>query len=98
VTSEERKQMINRILIEEFEIDPTLLTPQASLQEKLGLDSLDAVDLVVSVERKFHCRLDEQQIKQMRCVQDIYDYVERFAASAPGNTAVVAKMEEGAQL
>ena len=40
-------------LVEEFEVDPAKITPQANLKETLELDSLDYIDLVVVVESNF---------------------------------------------
>lgn len=47
------KEKINLILSEEFELEPNELLPEAKLYEDLGLDSLDAVDMVVAFEKSF---------------------------------------------
>jgi acyl carrier protein len=44
---------VNEFLAEEFEVDPSVITPEGSLKETLDLDSLDYVDLVVVVESNF---------------------------------------------
>ncbi len=53
MTTEEIIQKANAVLASEFEIDETAITPEASLKETLGLDSLDLVDVVVLVEQNF---------------------------------------------
>ena len=70
-------QRINSILIEGFEIEASLLKPEASLGEDLGLDSLDAVDLVVAIEKEFACRISEPEARSMRKLQDIYGGVQK---------------------
>ncbi len=68
---------INEVMVQGFEIAPELLKPDARLMEDLGLDSLDGVDLVVAIEKKMGCRVDESTARSMRTMKNIYDYVER---------------------
>ena len=82
MTPEEIRQEINEIMVEGFEIDPDLLEPEARLADDLGLDSLDGVDLVVAVEKRFNCRIEETQARAMRTLKDIYDYIDQWHASA----------------
>ena len=46
-------ETINRILVEELEVNESVNEPQADFLESLGLDSLDYVDLVVIIEETF---------------------------------------------
>ena len=82
MSNDEIMNRIKQILVEEFEVDPARLQPHATLRESLGLDSLDAVDLVVSIERKFGCRIQEDSLKEMRTLGDISRYVEQYVATA----------------
>ncbi len=68
---------LNEIMEEDFEIDPSLLKPEALLRENLELDSLDAVDLIVAIEKQFGCRIDEEEARTMRTLNDVYDSVEQ---------------------
>ena len=79
MTLEELVAGLNEILVEQFEIDPGLLHPEARLREDLELDSLDAVDLVVAIEKKFGCRIKEADARQMRILRDISDYIQQWA-------------------
>ena len=45
-------EKINGFLVEEFEVDPAKITPDANLKDTLELDSLDYIDLVVVVEKQ----------------------------------------------
>ncbi|MFG1175113.1 acyl carrier protein [Erwiniaceae bacterium CAU 1747] len=47
------KERVNQVLAEEFELEQNELLPEARLYEDLGLDSLDAVDMVVAFEKAF---------------------------------------------
>lgn len=66
----------NQILIDEFEIEPSLLHPKAQLREDLELDSLDGIDLVVAIEKHFKVRIPESDAREMQTLQDIYNHIE----------------------
>lgn len=68
---------VNKIMIEGFEVDPDLLTPEARLKDDLGLDSLDGVDLVVALEKTFGCRIAEEDARQIKTLQDIYSHIQK---------------------
>jgi acyl carrier protein len=74
MTKDEVFSAINEIMVTGFEVDPDILKPQAHLMDDLGLDSLDGVDLVVAIEKKFGCRLEESEVRSMATLGDIYDY------------------------
>lgn len=69
--------LLNTILEEDFEIDAALLKPEASLRDDLDLDSLDGIDLIVAIEKKFHFRVDEEEARSIRTLNDIYESIER---------------------
>lgn len=66
---------LNAILEEDFEIEPELLVPAARMGEDLELDSLDAVDLIVAIEKRFGFRMDEEEARKMETLEDIYDAI-----------------------
>jgi acyl carrier protein len=84
MTQKEVAAEVDKILVEGFEIEPTLLTPAARLIDDLGLDSLDAVDLVVAIEKKFGCRLEETQVRSMRVLGDVYQCCGQIAGNGEG--------------
>lgn len=74
ISDEELRQQVVEILAEEFELDPGLLGPEATLYEELGLDSLDAVDMVVVLEKKFGMKLnDEEALRSIRTMNDLFE-------------------------
>ena len=66
---------VNRVVVEEFEAEPELLVPESRLREEIGLDSLDAVDLVISLELAFGFRIPEEEVKGILTLGDIYDRI-----------------------
>ena len=74
--SDEIIQRVNRVFSETFEIDPVKLTPEAKLFDDLGLDSLDAVDLVVSLKEE--CGVDlrkDPRVRKILTMNDVYKLV-----------------------
>ncbi|PRD48934.1 acyl carrier protein [Sphingobacterium haloxyli] len=70
-------QKINEILVDEFEVDEQIISPEASLKESLDLDSLDYVDLVVIIESNFGVKLAEADFEGVVTFQDFYNIVEQ---------------------
>lgn len=76
-------ETINAVLEEEFEIDPELLKPEALLYEDVGLDSLDAVDLIVMVDKELGVRIEEDEARELRTLQDVYNIIEELLKVKP---------------
>ena len=73
ITDDVIYQRVNTIFIEEFELEPEQLVPEATLYDDLGLDSLDAVDMVVALEKEFGVKMkDEESIRSVRTLDDLY--------------------------
>lgn len=69
-------EKINVFLVDEFEVDNDDIKPNANLKDTLGLDSLDYVDLVVSVESNFGVKLVEVDFVGIATFQNFYDLIE----------------------
>ncbi len=71
------QEMVNQVFEESFEIDREELFAEKSIFEDLGLDSLDIVDLVVALQKKFNVRIrDDNRVREIRTLGDIYDFIE----------------------
>jgi acyl carrier protein len=73
MTNDDIFQQLKEILSVEFEIDPSLITPDARLYEELDLDSIDAVDMVVKMKEHIPGKIDPALFKTARTVQDIVE-------------------------
>lgn len=69
-------EKINDFLIDEFEVEEENIAPGANLKEALELDSLDFVDLVVSVESNFGVKLVGEDFVNVLTLQDFYNLIE----------------------
>ena len=69
---------VRKTLVELFDIAPEDITPEARLYEDLDIDSIDAVDMVVELKRFTGRRIDPDDFKSVRTVQDVLDAVDRL--------------------
>ncbi|MDP5198483.1 acyl carrier protein [Flavobacterium sp. DG2-3] len=76
MNKEEIIARINGFLVDEFEVDNDDIEPNANLKDTLGLDSLDYVDLVVSIEANFGVKLVEADFVGISDFQSFYDLIE----------------------
>ena len=65
------------VLAEEFEIEESKITPDASLKDTLGLDSLDLIDVVVLVEQNFGVTLVGTDFVGIKTFRDFYELLNR---------------------
>lgn len=76
-------EIVNQVLEDEFEIDANLLKPEALLYEDIGLDSLDAVDLIVIVDKRLGVRIDEEQARAIKTLEDVYNTIDGLLKVKP---------------
>ena len=72
---EKIKEIINSTL----SCGEDVITLEASLIDDLGADSLDAVELCMTIEEEFDITIPEDKIADLKTVKDIVDYVESLA-------------------
>ena len=64
------------ILVEQLECNPEDITMESLLVDDLGADSLDAIDIVMSVEDTFKVEVPDEIIEKIETVGDIVNYIE----------------------
>ena len=80
ITRDEIIKRTNEALKKEFEFTDAQLNPTARLRDDLGLDSLDAVDMVVVLEQQFGVTLrQDYDLRTMVTLNDLYDFIEKLA-------------------
>ena len=95
LTREEIIEAVNGALVDEMELDPAELAPEKTFFDDLGLDSLDMVDLMIGLQRKFGVSLREnEEIKKVRTLGDVYDFFEKYQAELT-KQAEAARRQQG---
>ena len=81
LTRDEIIEAVNNALVNEMELDPDELSPEKTFFDDLGLDSIDMVDLIIGLQRKFGVSLrEDDEIKKVRTLEDVYDFFDQFQA------------------
>ena len=94
LTREEIIEAVNGALVNEMELDPAELAPEKTFFDDLGLDSLDMVDLMIGLQRKFGVSLrDNEEIKKVRTLGDVYDFFEKYQAELTRQAEEAAKKQ-----
>lgn len=70
-------KVVSSYLVKDFEVPSEKIRPDANLFKDLGLDSIDALDWFAKMESTIHLPIVEQDIKKVRTVRDVVDYVMR---------------------
>ena len=82
MTREDIFAQIKGALVELFEVDEEAIIPEARLYQDLELDSIDAIDLVVHLQKLTGKKIKPEEFKSVRSVNDVVDAVERLLAGA----------------
>jgi acyl carrier protein len=71
---------LRRIISEQLGVDESQVTPNASFEEDLNADSLDLVELIMSLEEEFHIEISEEDAEKIRTVGDAAEYIREHGA------------------
>ena len=82
VSQEEIIAGIAEIIEEVTGIEPSEITPEKSFVDDLDIDSLSMVEIAVAAQDKFGVEIPDDQLKDLKTVQDVIDYVRRAEVSA----------------
>ena len=67
---------VKEIIVDQLDADENDVTQDASITDDLGADSLDVVDLVMSIEEEFDIEVPDEEVANMKTVGDIVKYIE----------------------
>ena len=69
-------EKVRDILVDQLDVEEEKVTMDASITDDLGADSLDVVDLVMSLEEEFDVEIPDTQVENIKTVGDIVRYIE----------------------
>ena len=69
-------EKLKAILSEQFDVEEDSITLESSITEDLGADSLDVVDLLMSIEDEFEVEVPDSEVENIKTVGDLVKYIE----------------------
>ncbi|MGN0537766.1 MAG: acyl carrier protein [Acutalibacteraceae bacterium] len=69
-------EKVKSILSEQFDTEEDKITAETSITNDLGADSLDVVDLLMSIEDEFEVEVPDEEIENIKTVGDLVKYIE----------------------
>ena len=75
VTEEKVFEKVKSILVDEFEVDANAISMEANLFTELNLDSLDAIDLIVTLDKELGIETKTEEMKNLQTIRDVCDFI-----------------------
>ena len=67
---------LKKIIVDQLGVDESEVVPSASFVEDLNADSLDLVELIMSLEEEFKLQISDEDAEKITTVQEAEDYIE----------------------
>ncbi|MEA2720563.1 MAG: acyl carrier protein [Candidatus Eremiobacteraeota bacterium] len=72
---------VKKIIVEQLGVEENEVTPEASITDDLGADSLDQVELVMAFETEFGIDIPDEEAEKIKTVGDAVQKIDNVAAS-----------------
>ena len=69
-------EKVKMILSSQFDVEEDSITPETNIADDLGADSLDVVDMLMSLEDEFDVEIPDEEIERIRTVGELVAYIE----------------------
>ncbi len=75
------EEKVRQIIVDQLGVEPDDVTPAASFVDDLGADSLDRVELIMSLVETFDVEIPDEDAEKISTVKDAVDYIQKNAKS-----------------
>lgn len=82
MTSPEMESRLKKIVAEQLGVDESEIVPNAHFADDLNADSLDLVEMIMSLEEEFGVEIPDEDAKDILTVQDAMDYIDTHTPTA----------------
>lgn len=69
-------EKVKSIIADQLDVEEDKVVAEASITDDLGADSLDVVDLIMSIEEEFDIEIPDEAVEDIKTVGDIVKYIE----------------------
>jgi len=69
------QEKVRKIIADKLSVDLDEVVPEASFVDDLGADSLDLVELIMSMEEEFEIDISDEEAEKLLTVKDAFDYI-----------------------
>lgn len=69
-------EKIREIVASQFDVDENTVTMETTVADDLGADSLDIVEVLMSIEDEFNVEIPDEAIEDIKSVGDLVNYIE----------------------
>ena len=66
---------VKKIIAEKLSVDLVEVIPEASFVDDLGADSLDLVELIMTMEEEFDIDISDEDAEKLESVKDAIDFI-----------------------
>ena len=77
--ADEIEEKVKKIIIEQLEVAPDKVKPEASFSDDLKADSLAVVELVLALEEEFKIEIPDEDTEKIKTVEDAINYIKAHA-------------------
>ena len=81
------KAKVVEIIAAELSVDESKITDESSLQDDLGADSLDGINIGLAIEDAFKIKVEDEVLQEFRTVKDIVGALEKILSEEGGSKA-----------
>lgn len=73
-------QEVTQLIADIIEMDPAEINPDAHLVDDLGMDSMMALEIIATIEKRYKVKLPEQELQNVTTLANVVDLTRRYVA------------------
>ncbi len=70
-------EKIIKLMADKLSLDESTITPDASIKDDLGVDSLDLFELIIALEEEFEIEIPQEDVMEINTVNEIVEYLNK---------------------
>ena len=67
---------VKELIVEQLDVDPSIVTMDTDFMKDLEADSLDAVEIIMAIESQFDIEIPDEEAEKFQTVEDLVEYVD----------------------